>query len=76
MSASEKPNIGCVDLFCGAGGLSLGLKDAGLSVEVGVDADERCRFPYEHNTGVPFERKDIAVSTHLRGREISPTVVA
>lgn len=30
-----------VDLFCGAGGLSLGLKQAGFSVLVGADSDER-----------------------------------
>jgi DNA (cytosine-5)-methyltransferase 1 len=28
-----------VDLFCGAGGLSLGLRDAGFKVVVGVDSD-------------------------------------
>lgn len=29
----------CVDLFCGAGGLSTGLLDAGIAVRVGIDAD-------------------------------------
>ena len=29
-----------VDLFCGAGGLSLGLRDAGFEVVLGVDTDE------------------------------------
>src|ERR1700704_3200954 len=28
-----------VDLFCGAGGLSLGLRDAGFNVVLGVDRD-------------------------------------
>ena len=28
-----------IDLFCGAGGLSLGLKDAGFSILVGADSD-------------------------------------
>jgi DNA (cytosine-5)-methyltransferase 1 len=30
----------CVDLFCGCGGLSTGLLDAGIDVRVGVDFDE------------------------------------
>jgi site-specific DNA-cytosine methylase len=29
----------CVDLFCGCGGLSTGLLDAGIDVRVGVDLD-------------------------------------
>jgi DNA (cytosine-5)-methyltransferase 1 len=29
----------CVDLFCGCGGLSTGLLDAGIDVRVGVDSD-------------------------------------
>lgn len=38
-----------MDLFCGAGGLTRGLLDAGISVAAGYDVDEACRFPYEHN---------------------------
>jgi DNA (cytosine-5)-methyltransferase 1 len=33
------PRPTAVDLFCGAGGLSLGLQDAGFSVLVGADSD-------------------------------------
>ena len=47
-----------VDLFCGAGGLTLGLEAAGLSVAEGVDLDERCRYPYEHNTSARFVGQD------------------
>src|ERR1700676_4838028 len=37
VAASPRPRV--VDLFCGAGGLSLGLQNAGFSVLVGVDSD-------------------------------------
>lgn len=38
-----------IDFFCGAGGLSRGLLDAGVEVLAGVDNDERLRRSYEHN---------------------------
>src|SRR5438874_5877260 len=38
-----------IDLFCGAGGLTRGLLDAGIHVAAGYDVDRRCRFPYEYN---------------------------
>ena len=47
-----------VDLFCGAGGLTLGLEDAGLGVVEGVDVDEQCRYPYETNTSARFVSED------------------
>ena len=48
-----------VDLFCGVGGLSFGLKEAGLDVRAGVDVDPSCRYPYERNCGATFLHKDI-----------------
>lgn len=51
--------ISAVDLFCGAGGLSLGLKQAGLEIMAGLDIDESCRFPFEENINSPFIQKDI-----------------
>jgi DNA (cytosine-5)-methyltransferase 1 len=38
-----------LDFFCGAGGLTRGLLDAGISVIAGVDADSRCLETYENN---------------------------
>ena len=57
-----------VDLFCGAGGLTCGLEAAGLTVVEGVDADERCRYPYETNTSASFMGKDVRQygTYHLR----------
>ena len=36
----ECPHPWAIDLFCGAGGLSLGLEDAGFSVVAGADSDQ------------------------------------
>jgi DNA (cytosine-5)-methyltransferase 1 len=49
-----------VDLFCGAGGLTYGLKSAGLVVKAGVDLDPSCRHPIEHNTSAIFECRDVS----------------
>lgn len=38
-----------IDFFCGAGGLTRGLLNAGVRVIAGVDADERCKNSYERN---------------------------
>jgi DNA (cytosine-5)-methyltransferase 1 len=40
-----------IDLFCGAGGLSLGLRNAGFSVLLGADADARAVETHEANLG-------------------------
>jgi len=48
------------DFFCGAGGLTRGLLDAGIEVVAGFDYDERCKTTYEHNNpGVKFVQADI-----------------
>jgi DNA (cytosine-5)-methyltransferase 1 len=60
--------VACVDLFCGAGGLTHGLIDAGVHVVVGVDSDAACKHPYEVNhDGVAFQQYDVAT---LEGSEI------
>jgi DNA (cytosine-5)-methyltransferase 1 len=52
--------IECVDLFCGAGGLSLGLASAGIVVRVAVDADRDCEKTYTHNfPSVRFLRESV-----------------
>lgn len=41
--------IGVVDLFSGIGGLTCGMRQAGLGVIAGVDIDEECQYAYEAN---------------------------
>lgn len=54
-------DVACVDLFCGAGGLTHGLISAGVRVRAGVDFEEACRHPYEANhEGVAFHQADVA----------------
>ena len=38
-----------IDLFCGAGGVTRGFRDAGIDVRVGIDVEEKFRETYEKN---------------------------
>jgi DNA (cytosine-5)-methyltransferase 1 len=53
-------NITAVDLFCGAAGLSWGLKESGIQIAAGIDLDPACRFPFEQNIGSTFLEQDVA----------------
>ncbi len=54
-------DVVCVDLFCGAGGLTHGLIAAGVKVVAGVDFDHACKHPYEANhDGTKFHQADVA----------------
>lgn len=58
-------NLIAFDFFCGAGGLTRGLIDAGIKVVAGIDVDESCKVTYEYNNpGVRFIAKDIRTFTH------------
>ena len=52
--------IEAIDLFCGVGGLSYGLKQAGIKIKAGLDSDSTCRFSYEKNINARFIEADIA----------------
>jgi DNA (cytosine-5)-methyltransferase 1 len=52
--------VSCVDLFCGAGGLTHGFVLEGLPVVAGIDMDPACRFPYEANNNARFLEQDIS----------------
>lgn len=51
--------ISAIDLFCGAGGLSYGLKKAGIRVVAGIDVDVTCAYPFEENVGGRFLNRDV-----------------
>lgn len=55
--------IEAVDLFCGAGGLTAGLRQAGITVRAGYDNDARCRFAYEQNNKAEFVEADVSSVT-------------
>ena len=53
------PLFEVVDLFCGIGGLSYGLKSKGFVIKGGFDIDGTCRYAYEHNNEASFFNQDI-----------------
>lgn len=55
----DKSKAQVVDLFCGVGGLTRGLLDAGLEVVAGFDLDSTCQYTYEKNNKVQFHNKNI-----------------
>lgn len=57
-----------VDLFCGVGSLSHGLKRAGFNILAGYDIDARCKHAFEKNNHARFLVHDVA---NLTAREIS-----
>ncbi len=53
------PKIEVVDLFCGIGGLSYGMKSKGFKILAGFDLDWTCQYAYETNNEAKFVYKDI-----------------
>lgn len=57
---SNKNTIVAVDIFCGAGGLTRGLVEAGIDVRVGIDFDDNFRRSYDSNNKPShFYRADV-----------------
>jgi DNA (cytosine-5)-methyltransferase 1 len=62
---SQDSPVSAVDLFCGAGGLTYGLRRAGIRVEAGVDIDEQAEYAFGvNNPGVSFLRWDVSRKYH------------
>ncbi len=60
-------NLKAVDLFCGIGGLTKGITNAGIEVIAGIDIESSCKFAYEQNNEAYFINKDIK---EISGNEI------
>lgn len=74
----SRPEV--VDLFCGVGALSHGLKLAGCEIVAGYDVDRRCKFAFEENNGGQFYTRDVSkllaseIADHFTGD--APSVLA
>jgi DNA (cytosine-5)-methyltransferase 1 len=51
--------VSVIDLFCGIGGLSYGLKKSGIEIKAGIDLDSTCEYAYSQNVGADFINADI-----------------
>lgn len=60
--------ISAVDLFCGIGGLSYGLKKAGIEVKAGIDFENSCKYAFETNCDATFIHQDI---TKVKSEQIA-----
>ena len=67
-SHPRKPKIHAVDLFCGAGGLTCGLRQAGIKVKAGIDIEKRCEHAYAHNNKTKFIARSV---TEITGEDIA-----
>jgi DNA (cytosine-5)-methyltransferase 1 len=61
-----------IDFFCSIGGVSLGLKQAGIDVLGGIDIDESCKETYEKNIKAKFLTEDVSA---LNFKKISKELV-
>lgn len=52
-----------IDLFCGVGGLTKGLEQAGINVVAGIDFEPNCQYAYEENNNAKFIQRDITTVT-------------
>lgn len=59
MSNIKKNTVEAVDLFCGIGGLTHGIENAGIKVIAGIDIDKTCKFAYESNNDSKFILADV-----------------
>jgi DNA (cytosine-5)-methyltransferase 1 len=75
---SVRPEV--VDLFCGVGALSHGLKLAGCTILAGYDLDARCSYAFEQNNDSKFYARDVGkllpseIATHFSGN--APSILA
>jgi len=59
MGEGDTIDMNAVDFFCGGGGMTRGLLNAGIDVQFGLDFNPSCQETYEHNNGIPYICRDI-----------------
>ena len=60
-TTKSKKQLTCVDLFCGAGGITTGFKNAGIKVLVSSDLNEYAAKSHNYNfPEIPFIKGDLA----------------
>lgn len=63
---TEDSPVSAVDLFCGAGGLTHGLLQAGIRVEAGIDIDADSKHAYTNNNpGTEFLEWDVGRKKYI-----------
>lgn len=68
---NTKSPISAVDLFCGCGGMTHGLMQAGISVNAGIDSDAKVEYAYTYNNpGATFLRWDVTDTSSRRIAEL------
>lgn len=50
-NTKDNNNLKAVDFFCGGGGMSYGMKIAGIEILAGIDHEKDCKDTYEANIG-------------------------
>ena len=80
-SPTIQRRVRAVDLFCGVGGLTHGLRSRGIGVVAGYDVDPSCRYAYEtNNDGAAFVQADIRelsysdIEHHYRDADVTVMV--
>ena len=73
LSSRKSGKLKAVDFFCGAGGMSFGLQEAGILVLAGIDNSSDCRETYKTNVvGAKYIKHDIStLSAPELGRRLA-----
>ncbi|GHT57323.1 cytosine-specific methyltransferase [Bacteroidia bacterium] len=66
----KNKDIEVIDLFCGIGGLSYGMRQSGLKIIAGFDIDKTCKYAYEKNNDAKFYFQDIKEVTGQSVKEL------
>lgn len=51
--------MNAIDFFCGGGGITRGLLDAGIQVIFGLDSNPHCQNTYQNNNHIPYLCRNI-----------------